>query len=817
MDLILETISPLDRVRSISVSEDSLLLHRQQADGRYSIRWAELREGSWELRLGDDAENCENIEHSLGSFAIPDSQKRHVYASLGDEKRVAKFALSEKQKLSLAIWVSNLDFQGRLLSLTSFPRDTLQHGRQLIVAISTIGEILFLCEDVSGTTVQKKIFQLQALDRVLSVSESQEGFLLVLGISKSKLCLAGVKVERSATLADLNAQVLPTVALPSPPPPVSVLLEKSENVVLGFVIEPFCGFILFGGGFVHVITPHRNSHPQDGATLDAWFGCKMPSSEEFSREIKAPKYAFRLSEYALNDQSAALKVKSECSDGSSFGSIARLCNGYVAIGYGHYISIWDGLHGVGHGMVHTNGNIRALQEGVSITRVIAATEDSLQEVIADSSRSNPPSLGLAMKRRGACDAIIAGLEAVETAPIRFQPVTVGPLKAAADAGGNSESIFQRVLEAENGVEVKLVRKLLSRKATQTAEAVIALIREYTISPNRKVRRGNHGEASNLGLAKLPSERVAAVTVARCLFEIYYGDLKYLVPLIDMVGTGVVSAEAVLSVLDVSDTWAINESEGGLSLTSIIEPLTSSDKCVHAIEAIVRRVTDLPEEDMVRLIQFATRLSCGYQTNGTGKVEDAEAGNIQKLMRNPGHTMLRRCLQTRPDRMRVIESIKRVPFTDVIAILEQIEGAFRSSWGAVDTGSLTEVPPEVRLGYFCEAEYDEEQATAYRGLRNWIDKESGEKENVQKEYARNCIEWACHFVDAHLSSLILDSSGRELAQRWLPTARQRRSELETLKGIQGLVFHITEGKGLPEENDPMHEVRLLEVPGFAAML
>lgn len=830
MEIGLRTVLlPVQGVDAVSCVGDVALISRL-VDGKRVLNIAEHQAGLWKTHtpaegdaVADNDESC----YSFGSHFVLGSRAQLVFASVSDGKKVGLFKRKEQDVCSEPEAVEALGFQNPLCSLKAFPNGTGYDASDVVAAVSTTGEVKLLCFSESTGEISSCSLAPLGIERVLFVSKFQDKYLVVLGTKDGKIVLQALEVGCGKNIGTFKAEPPLETILPSPPDAVTTFMSEGKSAVLGFILEEEYAFVLYQGGYIHIMTADIKKKGSSKAFPGAWFNKSAETIPNSPQENIILRHAFQLLPDLSEKKASSSSLDGNNEDLRMSGGIVGLKGGYVAVGFGHYLSVWDGVYNVGHGLLHTRESIETLFEGVSSARVFVACGSSLKElIIGNGKRIVSLSLGLTVKRKGTCDEIISNmLLDSESAPLHAQPVTVGPIKAAAEAGGNTNRLFRRVMESENNEETHMVRQLLSRSRTPSAESVSLLTKEYT-SKLRKVRRGNFGKTSNLGLAKLPSERLAAVTVARCLYEIHNGNLKFLVPMIDMIGTGVVSSEASLAVIAVSDSWDMGPNSRPLSLTSIIDPLTVSDNYLNVIEAIVGRVADLPERDMVRIMQFAGRL-CEVNTKKSAR----ESGSMDETAQNNeiltavrlarSKRLLKSCMTCTADRFLVIPALKKVPFTDVIALLhlfEEILGTEQVGLQENEEEIIPDVPSKVRLGYFSEETFSEDSAIMYRGLRNWLDKDlavrSGSGNRGQEQ---GCIEWTCHVVDAHLADLILDNSARELMDRLLETVRQKRKESELLKGIEGLMCHLVDMKAIPNEEDSVYKMNVRLVPPFAALM
>jgi hypothetical protein len=225
-------------------------------------------------------------------------------------------------------------------------------------------------------------------------------------------------------------------------------------------------------------------------------------------------------------------------------------------------------------------------------------------------------LALALRRQAVCREVVADVICADGAnrePLRVQPVAAPPLRAAADAGGAGEpQVLPAHIKADEREDEVRLRKVLDMDADAQKvrdafglyvrgnltsrieqEKALAKGKAAVVAAGISVAAGI-GVAASTKLERLPSERLAATVVARCLREIEAGREEFLVPLVDMVCSGVVCSDVVLAVMS---GLAVPGADG--ASVSMTHALTRSIDTSYGLEAVLMRVSDLSDADVVR--------------------------------------------------------------------------------------------------------------------------------------------------------------------------------------------------------------------------
>lgn len=821
MDLVVQRISKRQRVRVAQVTTDHVLDVSESTEGKYQIslsKWETGPDGNerlttpickWETASGE----------SFSSYAALDSRKGLVFAALEDRRRYVTLQVDSITKPGvLDAGARKLKLKSQLFAFTALSGICPDHDGDLVVALSDIGELGIMSATGPLSQIEERSLDPLPVDKVLAVKRFAEHSLAIIGLQRSTIVVCPIHFKPSECLNGISVEKIGPLQLPDIQKSVSSLKESPEDSVVDFIFDKRYMTILYRDGVVQLLRPNvtAGSRPKADERFGEWGGSQHGKAGDDAAVVPTLDHAFQLS--------PGLTADTMVPDTTVSGGMTQLDENYFAVGYGQFVSIWDWAYHVGHGFARLDAGVNFVSPGRSFARILVGDESGLQEVSStDLVNGKSFSLALAIARKGTCNLIATDLlRSSETGPMRSQPVTVTVTKIAAEAEGDIDRIFRQKLEPLDGEELKLVRQMLNRNITSSPESLSRLTKRYT-TRGRKVRRGNRGSYTELGLSELPSERLAAVSVARCLFEIQGGNFKFVVPLIDMIGTGVVSNEAVLAVLGTSETWSNGKDTDPLSLLSIVDPLLTSGMFMNALEAIVTRVADLPEPDIVRVVQFVIRLTHQEFSEFTmikdGSESTAESGKFELLTH--GTHLLLKCVTCAADEARVVESLRQIPVADVTAILSRFDHILKAGTAPADVKKRARAPyasRTMREGFFVKDSsfFKEEDVAKYRGVGDWIDDDEIRSKSEGRSAVAGCIEWSSHLIDAHLANLIMDKTGQGVAARLLETVRLRRGEFEVIKGLQGMTLHVMENKPIPSGDDPLYSNRYVDVPAYASL-
>lgn len=817
MDLVVRRVMRYPNLSGLSVRNDKALLLSNERSTAISLHIAEL--------TGDEPnKNMLTIPDFISSHSDSSSKAylgdSFIYVSSSDGKLLYYFSSLDSSLNNVSNSRLQTGFDSTLIQfLVLKDKHPSQTINTFILVVSQTAEIALINESGERPVIRKMTAISDMLDDVSRVSQVDHDTVALLGFKSEKLTLSLLKFHNFEHLETVEISTSCPILIPSQSESSQSSI-KSKPLVIDFALRSDSACVLYEGGCVQFLKPQVDNAYR-GVSSGADFH-KTP----FDPNIKAhsftavPSYMFTLTAFASADTNPAQYQHS--------GFVASIWDDYFAIGYHRHVSIWDGKYNIGHAHLQVYDVIRFKCGSAVHEKLKFATDFGLQELsLLDAAGAPPLTLGMAMKRKETCADLIESIEQdFQGAPMRCQPLSVGPVKAAADAQSNSARIFDLHIKSEEERENGLIRDLLSKTETPTAESMLLLIRDVTTAATQQSRRKPLDSLNHLGLRRLPSERLAAVTVARCLYEIKFGDSKFVVPLIDMVSTGVVSSEAVLAVVDVSDSWEMGAGKDRLRLQSIIEPLLTSTDLSHALEAIVSSVSDLPDQDVIRVMRYATRLQYQPQiaepngtilANGTLGKHNTSENERRKQLRCK--RLVQRCLEYRMDKEPAVQSLRLLPFNDVMMILKHLDNVLNctSTGDATEDQTVLAKPSANLRNGKGNVIFIVEGAVTYRGVRNWIDIDKQTKRKRKANRMKGCISWICLTIDAHLSDLIVNEPGRELTSKLLEAVKERRKESECLKTLQGMTKHLTSQRGVPTGPDIMYSMKVTQVPRYAALL
>lgn len=810
MKVSLEIFSERENTLFGTSSSGTCLLVSENADGKHSLSLlADDEQLSLETQK-DIAATKEPISTTkpLYRTIVLDSRAKYIFGSSKDQKTVHVYSVPETSRgLSASHSVHAIPFEGALFALKPLSdglNASSNSSSGIVAAVSVLGEVTLLSAFGTPPDVQQRRLEVPHVDNVVFVTTYEDNHLVVLALKKERLLFYAVRMQPGEALASVQVEVLPEVGLPSAPngsPPLDI-----QAGIMGFAIQQDCAMVLYPDGYVHIIAPGENMATPQGLSFAAsWCSLDSDNPRPQIRASTKLRHAMRLSHGRTADdvtRSSDWRRHPDERDG-----VVALGSGLFVVAYGEYVSVWDGIYCIGHSFSQAPSYLDFLFQDLSSKSTFAVSRGAVYRLrFGEIDRPIVLSLSAAIKNKGICDSIVIDVQKnVDRAPLRSQPVTVQPMQAAAESGGQTERVFRRLIDTEEKTEVKEIRALLSRDAIPSAEALISSIQPYCKN-KRKIRRGESGSAKDLGLSKLPSERLAAVTVARCVFEIACLNNSFVVPLIDMLGVGVVSSEAVISVLSVADSWDMGPETGALNVMSICDPLISSDAYVNALEAVLSRVADLPERDVVKVFRFAVQCI----------LREGSANETNSLRRWQYERLLLRSMAYRCQSSQLIQVLKKLPFSDVTACITILQEMLKKD-EKHGTEKKYEVPRFVRTAQFLKKGIRKEDASMYRGLGNWVDEDYNEqRQALPIDETEICVKWISYLVDAHLSALIMDENARQMAARMLKLVRECRKESEALKSASGIISHLVDRHSVPGRNERVYKVSRHEVPVSMAL-
>lgn len=750
-------------------------------------------------------------EEKIGSRVLLEEATESIFVTLNDERRVAVFPVQNYMQNVTDFKVADLSFKSSILSL-----QRMGNAQNPVVAAVSSGAEVTLMQAVVGSPVTCKRVDKLDMQTVVATCVFGDDRLVVFGIRGDCLVFVVVHVAGEGALSSCCVSVSSSVAIPAPS--VSAFSMHEGKVVRGAVcaacLLPRCAIILFADGVVAVVAPGRVTGRAAPQGLEEWF----PEEGSVADADTSPTaiQTFQLSPEPTDDGGGDASLDSNALG----GDITHVGRHFIAIAYGQCVSVWDTIYHVPHGFTHVEQDVRMLHVDSGRTDVAVAHGGGVRCVRFKQRQVDvPPTLVMAIRRKASCDAIVHTMRAVsEGCPMRAHAVTAAPMQAAADAGGDTPHVFERPLKLERDRELREVRTVLNRHLSSDAQAVRALVADYADPDACMVG----------GVRRLPSDRFAAAFVARCLYEMAAaGDGRFAVPLVDMIGTGVVSAEGVLAALDMSSTWGEGKKENTLSVTSLSELVTSSGRFFNVLEAIIDRVADVQEADIVLILQFSVLL-CGdcrvraekRKSPNPKMAKKKGAETEQKMTLARSRRLLFKCLRLGVEKERLLKCLVQVPFSGVVILLNELNHLLKDCSDGIDNGCLKElglIAGKAEQSVKDGRSFDEQAAMEYRGVGRWLDDGSDNMKGSGKTDAEGCVEWIGHILDAHLSSLILDDKGREIAMQLLRTVEQERRDNEVLQDLKGMTCHISERRRLPKHREDRYKVTVAKVSKEGALL
>lgn len=746
----------------------------------------------------------------LGEIVVVDSVNRAVYAAHRDSTNVTVLLPSaERQEISGAKKVIALPFDGKILDIVRFPGDASSTGDSFAV-VSESGQVTVLKGTSSLCALCKTSLSFSA--PVAAVSHYGKNALVFTLRNEDVLDIRVVLLNLSS-----EADVCSTTEKPA----IRITLPKRKAKLWGCTMQPRSIFLLFSDGTLEAVHAKSYNASLHQGTLGAWWVASAPTARAADTSYNfSPASNFKLSSGIAHKGSARSKTKVK-------GSISALGDHYVAVAFGKHCSIWDAAFHADHGYTKLAQSISSVQTTSDVREVRLLNDTTVFSLRMNSISDKGLSLAEAMRRKGSCDAIWSGPG--KASLLRAQPVTVNLMKTVSDAGGGFARTFDHQLKMNDGHDRAEIKRILSRMKTPTPADLLTAIHPYVKSSNGRLRRGKHGKASDLGLAKLPSTHLAASTCARCLYEVSEGNLGFVAPFIDMAGTGVVSNEAVMASL--SD-WGSKEDARAVSFTSISSILSKSHRTLYALEAAVVGVSDLPESDIVRCAQMATRsrrvvkhqiadLERQQEQEESGEKNKDLALRKRKMnaILRKAHRLLLRCVVARVDRAQLMDALRKIPQHDVrnmllylTDILEDFEPRRSDPFYTVKSKEQQALAKSANVLSWTDDMYLE-----YRGVGNWLDEvEIGSVEGIvgENQELQGCIEWASLILDTHLASIVLDEEGRSAVQSLLKSVTFQRQQSEAMAPMAGALEHILSDVPLPKHK-PLYTVTTEEVRMYAS--
>jgi hypothetical protein len=714
------------------------------------------------------------------------------------------------------------------------------------------GRLLGVDTTVPGFCAIAKIERKHVGIHILKVDEEERGQLLKSGHG-SRIDMAEPSGEASSSV---SAVLWETLWAPTAP--------KNDAEPIGFAIQPDAAFVLYAGGTLRIFGPlGRLRNGQERESLNRW---RSDSSELSSVGLDATYVADNsdVEERPQKQRRCTLRhsVKYEISllasatgasgnDGGEEsrapgnesninqtrrGGIVSVGGGYVMVGYGTVLSVWDGLYGVGHGFAELPDEIASICGSSSDGEVIVILASGLLLSVAVNldEESEGLNLGSALKRQHSCLSITASQSNAvlpAKAPLHVQPVAISILKATADAGGSAPQLFENFVKAENRDEMRRVRRVLDRISTPTAKDVSDAMLKYVFG-NKSTRRlrkwvsrtpaliDDVAQRPRHRLEWLPSERLAATVVARCLRELHSDHPSFLIPLIDMLGSGVVSSDFVLAVMSDLNSASVGVANDEVVPVSLTAPLVHKISCSGALEGMLLRLVDLSELDVVRMIQFGLRTLDASGVKTWMKAVSTSCGTEQEdadlFAAHRCHRLLGRCIARPVDEKQVTAALHRMPLQDVLSFLRYLKLVLTDEEMAE---LLCFHGDRLVRGEGTAQTGNSVSPADYRGVESWLDEPSFKGESAIKACAlmgQICLDWIGRICAVHMTTLVMDERGTKMLSGLLEVVRARKVQVQCATPLVGILQHVREKQPVPTNDDPLYSVDRIHVTKFSAL-
>lgn len=740
---------------------------------------------------------CHNLDgHPIGNFIHLNLNGDLLFASLQDDSRLAVASVSSLLVSPVKpVRYIDLQFKGALFSLENIGI----RANNIVVAVSLQGELTFIqCHQ--NLALQTRVYDKLSMQHVLATSVFDAQYLIVFGIQSNHFVFVALRIHAATEISSVRATCYSPVPLPVPDSLRPALFDKSPKISLSACFYAHCIYVMWSNGIVNVLTPTEYSGhkllSEDKNSIDLWCA---PLVDKNSK----PNLPVCIQSFSLVSDSPNNPSKMEPS-----AFVARVSLNFVIVCHGNVVSIWDVLYQMPHGYIQLDQPVRQISVNSGLS-LLTGDDSILKLLIPEAESFRPPTLATAIRRKTSCDSVVAGLHAVtDNEPLRAHALTTSPISAAAHAGGQSHHLFSRALDSERERELREIKAVLSRPDTPTAASLQKLGSDYFQSVT--------GDASSLEVPRLPSDRLAAAFVARCLYEVaFFSQCDFVVPLIDMIGTGVVSMEGVLVALEMSDSWAITKKEQNTLVSSLSDLLPEIGKYTNILEAFAVRVVDLPELDLIHIIHSTAWIrkdlrqkleTCDRNAMETGnlKVDYARIGRLMGV-----------CLRVRLSQRLIVRALSKISFSDALLLLQELTEFMRHDGEKIDDNTRTELKTRAENAEK-KANKGEgmtlEVAVDYRGYKRWVDAIlENETETRGNGAFEGCVDWIGCILDAHFPSVILDSEGASLASQLLQMVQKERAQRECLQSLKGMTAQLQSQFESSPRNDKMYRVAIQKLP------
>lgn len=692
--------------------------------------------------------------------------------------------------------------------------------------------------------------------------------------------------------------------------------SSSRNPLLAASLLPHCANLLLSDGTMHIFAPKRRktSSFASETNLDAWFTtatstnssclirsskiCSPPSTNNKSFGTILP---IRRNRAALN---------SECD------------THHMLVAYNKCLSIWDTTYHIMHGQLHNTNPIRQVclpnpscpvicdQSGIRAVEINSNSVD--HELGCSKSPFHVPSLARAVdvmrqQSEGHRSDFLLSAEVLSPSfsksssslAVQAHIDARDAITKAAHAGGSLSTVFDPVLENAVKQEMANLRTILA--ASNVKE--IQKLKQVTINP---------------------SNRVAALFATRCLIALVRSPLKEFCkpsksacilfdPLIDMIASGAVSSTAVVQLFnswpykegtdfDDDDDDSENEDDkdlndnsdnmngevqGGASdfeITSIVDAvlapylirrhwLMQNPEHIlnfvpfNVLEAIILKVPDLLESDIVRIMLFAAQM-CRFdgsdqtenETMNDPGTDHRKQGHIASRERvRRAHVLLDRAVHTSVDPTSAVSALRDVPFDDVLVLFDQLQCVVENAENHLENPLSNESSENRRLSEITRVpntkDYPLSRKSNYRGFGAWLDFQDAEISHTENHYniengvqdkkdtingnemeddnesdgdeflvdsvidISSYVEWMSRAIDAHFTNFIMDPHGQgsTLINKSLTTVESVQLNRRELKTLDGMARHLTEKRKLPKLDHPLYTVRKRLIPAHFTIM
>lgn len=790
MDISTRQLFRKPAILRISQAEDTtLLLH--SVDGNYcltafrSSKKQSLPETSPELYPTCRALNG----HPISTFIHLNLNGDILFASLQDDSRLAVVSVASLPVNPVEpVRYLDLQFKNPLFSLENLG----VRGNNIIVAISSQGELTLVRCD-GNLALQTRIYEKLNLQHILATTVFDHQHLIVFGTQSNHFVFVALRIYASTDISSVRVTSFSPVPLPVPDSIRPALFDKSPTVSLSACFYAHCIYTMWSNGVVNVLAPTGFSGPKPSPSeknsIDLW--CAPLTDKNCKLNLPECIQSFSLVSDSLNVHDST----------KSYTFVARAGPNFVAFCRGNVVSVWDVVYQMPHGYIEIDQTIR--QVSVNFGLALLTGDDTILDLLIPEARiSRPPTLASAIRRKASCDPIVVGLRAVtDNEPLRAHALTTTPISAAAHAGGQSNHLFSRALDTERERELREIKAVLSRHDTPTAKSLRKIGSDYFQSVK--------GDVSSLEVPRLPSDRLAAAFVARCLYEIvFYSQCDFVVPLIDMLGTGVASMEGVLVALEMSDSWATTEKSRGTVVSSLSDLLTKIGKFTNVLEAFVARAIDLLEIDLIRILHLSAWLRRDLRRKLEATAQDGvQMINLKVDFARAGRLM-DTCLRVRTNQRQIVRALTEVPFSDALLLLRELAEFMRDDGKEIDDDTKKELKTreEFAKRKANKGKLTPDNAANYRGCERWVDAAfENEAETCGSGAFRGCVLWIGFILDAHLSSVILDAEGALLASQLLETVEKERNRRECLQSLKGMTAQVQSQLNAPPRKNRLYRV------------